>query len=115
MLNSTRKRSLSPTAGSALERRRVYDVDELLLQNERMADEVKSLTEELTRAKDKSARQLSYMEDENDKLRKMATEVKNKYVLSFDICIVMVISCTNIYANIKMNFPAIKNVTHDLI
>ena len=77
-----RKRQLSPTAfaGIAKDRRGHLDVDELTLKVERLTDEIKAVTDELTRCKEKSSRQLTYMEEENAKIRKTATDIKEKYV-----------------------------------
>jgi hypothetical protein len=77
-----RKRQLSPDAFAAMskDRRGQLDVDELALKVERLTDEIKAVTDELTRCKDKSSRQLTYMEEENAKIRKTATDIKEKYV-----------------------------------
>jgi len=59
MSSSSRKRALSPSAPlSADQRRRMFDADEINLQNEKLADDNRTLTEELQRNKEKAARQL---------------------------------------------------------
>ena len=76
-----KKRGLSPDAfGSASKdrRRSLLDTDELSLKVERLTDEVKSVTDELARCKERSTRQLTYMEEENAKMRKTATDIKEK-------------------------------------
>ena len=77
--SSSRKRPLSPSAPSSSARRSTFDANELSLENERLLDKVASLTEDLTRCKEKSVRQLTYMEEENEKMRKTAKDIKEKY------------------------------------
>jgi len=59
MASSSRKRSLSPSSSlNADQRRRLFDADEVNLQNEKLTDDNRTLTEELNRNKEKAARQL---------------------------------------------------------
>lgn len=59
MSSSSRKRALSPPSSlSADQRRRLIDVDEVNLQNEKLTDENRTLVEELARNKERAARQL---------------------------------------------------------
>jgi len=59
MSSSSRKRALSPPSSlSADQRRRLIDVDEVNLQNEKLTDENRTLVEELERNKERAARQL---------------------------------------------------------
>ena len=79
------KRSLgdfesSPGPQSAVkDRRRALDTDEILLENEQLVDKVRTLEDDLLRCKEKAARQLGFLEEENTKVHKTATDVKERY------------------------------------
>jgi hypothetical protein len=87
LMSSLGKRSLgdlSPggpgSRGSASkERRLAFDTDEILLHNEQLTDKVRTLEDDLLRCKEKATRQLSFLEEENIKVRKTANDVKEKY------------------------------------
>eukprot|EP00605_Chrysophyceae_sp_TOSAG23-4_P001240 GSChrysophyteH1.ASY1.ANO1.1351.1 assembled CDS len=63
-------------SGSKEQRRLALDLDELQLSNEQLVDKVRTLEEDLQHCKDKSARQLLFLEEENEKLRKTAADIK---------------------------------------
>eukprot|EP00606_Chrysophyceae_sp_TOSAG23-5_P000370 GSChrysophyteH2.ASY1.ANO1.662.1 assembled CDS len=66
-------------SGSKEQRRLALDLDELQLSNEQLVDKVRTLEEDLQHCKDKSARQLLFLEEENEKLRKTAADIKERY------------------------------------
>ena len=69
IMGSTKKKMLVDEA----------ETDELMLRNEQLEDESRSLKDEIVRNKEKYARQLTCMEEENAKMKKVATDIKDKY------------------------------------
>ena len=54
-------------------------MDEIKLENERLQDKLKSVTEENERQKDKFLRQIEFLDEENNRLRKSFAEKTEKY------------------------------------
>jgi DNA repair exonuclease SbcCD ATPase subunit len=71
--------SLASPASSMKSFRSAADLDELRLVNEQLQDELRSAQDEMDRVKEKHGRQIVFLEEENDKLKKVATEAKEKY------------------------------------
>ncbi len=66
-------------ASSIKSLRSTAELDELKLQNEQLQDEVREARGELDRAKERHARQITFLEEENDKMKKLVTDAKERY------------------------------------
>ena len=66
-------------ASSIKSLRSTAELDELKLQNEQLQDEVREARGELDRAKERHARQITFLEEENDKMKKSVTDAKERY------------------------------------
>ena len=65
-------------ASSIKSLRSTAELDELK-QNEQLQDEVREARGELDRAKERHARQITFLEEENDKMKKLVTDAKERY------------------------------------
>ena len=66
-------------ASSIMSLRSTADMDELKLQNEQLQDEAREARGELERAKERHTRQIAFLEEENDKIKKSMTDMKERY------------------------------------
>ena len=84
---SSRKRRLLDTsslsfaspASSVKSLKSAADLDELKLANEQLQDELRSVRDDFNRAKEKHARQIEFLEEENENMKKATSEAKERY------------------------------------
>lgn len=84
---STRKRrlidssslSFASPASSVKSLKSAADIDELKLVNEQLQDELRGAQDELGRVKEKHARQIEFLEQENEEMKKAASKEKERY------------------------------------
>ena len=66
-------------ASSIKSMRSTAEIDELRLENEQLQDEVRDARGELERCKERHARQITFLEEENEKMKKATSDVKERY------------------------------------
>ena len=94
-------------ASSIMNLRSTADFHELKLQNEQLQDEVREeACGELERAKERHTRQIAFLEDENDKIKKSMVDVKERYYEEKKKWQAKYREATKTAANLSMSFSS---------